>query len=407
MSKIGYFVPEFPGQTHNFFWREIAELKKLGVTPNIISTRLPPKGIISPSWSEQAISQTSYLYPLSLTDAVFSLFRLLFSHPKKWIKCFNIITHADGLGVSGKLKLLLLLPFAIKLAKFARQQGWHHVHVHSCANALNIAMFASIFSEITYSQTLHNPIAVYGGNQKNKWQYSSFGFVITEKILTEIKTGLSGYLPENVSLAPMGCDVEKFKRTGPYRPFDSKMGELTIFSCGRLNYGKGFIYLFAAVKELISRQVKVRLLVAGEDDHGGTGYRKELEKYIAEHSLGHYITLLGSQSEESIIQHLDSCHVFVLASLAEPLGVAIMEAMSMEVPVVATNAGGVPELIEHEIDGVLVKPESSTAIAGALLNIANQPEFALQLSKNARKTILANFQSTRSAGELAKMLNLH
>jgi glycosyltransferase involved in cell wall biosynthesis len=59
--------------------------------------------------------------------------------------------------------------------------------------------------------------------------------------------------------------------------------------------------------------------------------------------LGDAITLLGAVSEEAVQASLEKAHVFVLASLGEPLGVATMEAMAMGVPVVVTNAGGVTE----------------------------------------------------------------
>ena len=62
-TPIGYLIPEFPGQTHIFFWREIQELRQLGVQPDLVSTRPPDQRIQSHEWSRQAVAQTTYLFP--------------------------------------------------------------------------------------------------------------------------------------------------------------------------------------------------------------------------------------------------------------------------------------------------------------------------------------------------------
>jgi glycosyltransferase involved in cell wall biosynthesis len=66
------------------------------------------------------------------------------------------------------------------------------------------------------------------------------------------------------------------------------------------------------------------------------------------------VVLLGAVSEEVVRKELSEAHAFVLGSLAEPLGVAIMEAMAMRVPVGVTGAGGVAELVDDGVDGLLV-----------------------------------------------------
>ena len=63
--RIGYLIPELPGQTHIFFWREIQEMEAMGAEIPLISTRLPNRGIISHSWSEEAMARTRYLLPVS------------------------------------------------------------------------------------------------------------------------------------------------------------------------------------------------------------------------------------------------------------------------------------------------------------------------------------------------------
>jgi colanic acid/amylovoran biosynthesis glycosyltransferase len=109
-------------------------------------------------------------------------------------------------------------------------------------------------------------------------------------------------------------------------------------------------------------------------------------------------------SEDVVNQSLEKAHVFALASLHEPLGVAIMEAMAMEMPIVVTGSGGVKELVDDGIDGLLVEPEAPEQLADAIVNILQNPELALSLSQESRKKIIAKFSHRRSAETLAQCL---
>ena len=64
LLRIGFFIPEFPGQTHIFLWRERQALAELGVEADLISTRPPPRAVASHSWAAEAQAQTRYLLPL-------------------------------------------------------------------------------------------------------------------------------------------------------------------------------------------------------------------------------------------------------------------------------------------------------------------------------------------------------
>src|ERR671931_327125 len=61
--RIGYLVPEFPGQTHIMFWRELAELRRQGAAVSVLSTRRPGRGARPHRWSDAAVAETIYLFP--------------------------------------------------------------------------------------------------------------------------------------------------------------------------------------------------------------------------------------------------------------------------------------------------------------------------------------------------------
>jgi glycosyltransferase involved in cell wall biosynthesis len=400
--KIGYFIPEFPGQTHIFFWRERAELQRLGVEPELVSTRRPPKKIVSHSWAAEAMAQTAYLSPPTAADLAQAARELVRARPRGWAACLGSIARAEGLTPRGRARLLGLAVGGARLAALARQRGWSHVHAHSCADAAHLAMFAHLLSGLPYSITLHGPLEDYGPNQREKWRHAKFAIVITRKLLGEVRRDLDGSVPATLEIAPMGVDLKRFERRAPYAAW-SGQGPLRLVSCGRLNPCKGHGDLIRAVGLLRQRGLDARLAIAGDDELGGSGYRKVLEKQIAEQSLGDAVTLLGAVSEDKVRDALESAHVFSLASLQEPLGVAIMEAMALRTPVVVTGAGGVPELVDDGVDGLLVPPETPEALADKLALLARDAPLAHRLGEAGRKKIEASFDSARSAQVIARL----
>lgn len=400
---IGYLIPEFPGQTHNFFWRERQALQEMGIATRLVSTRRPPKGIVSASWARQAETETTYLYPFSLPDFFKAVKLIMAAGPRAWYRCAKLIIGASGMSPWQRLRLTVLVPFAAKLARIGELQGWSHVHVHSCADAANIALLASRLSACTYSLTLHGRLSTYGANQAEKWSHAAFAIVVTHRLHEEAVSFLGAHLPEHLEIAPMGVNVDTFGRRSPYIPQEGA-GELAIFCCGRLNQGKGYAYLVDAVGMLRQQGVGVRVEIAGEDEQGGAGYRKVLERQILESGLGDIITLLGAVPEERVRECLEKAHVFVLASLDEAVGVVLMEAMAMGVPVVATDVGGVSELVDANVDGILVPPGDPGVIAGAVMKLAQDPELAGRLSNSSRQKIIRLFNHRRSAQAIARLL---
>lgn len=194
----------------------------------------------------------------------------------------------------------------------------------------------------------------------------------------------------------MGVDTDAFRRDHPYIPRASDT-PLRLFSCARLNLVKGHQDLMQAVRIMIDGGQPVTLDIAGEDDLGGTGYRRVLEALITELGLGDHVRLLGAISAEAVRSHLLKAHVFVLASWKEPLGVAYMEAMSCGVPTVGTDAGGVPELITDGKDGILVPPKNPEALARALLALACDPEHAQRIAQAGRARVVEAFDSSMGA----------
>jgi colanic acid/amylovoran biosynthesis glycosyltransferase len=409
--RLGYLVPEFPGQTHGFFWRELGVLAQLDITAQIVSTRRPGRNAARNDWAEHAASQTTYLASATV-PAVLSVVRELRTVPRG--RLAEVLRHAADRshnGASSPLHPARLRAFATQLASlvlgarlagFAREQSWQHVHVHSCGNAASIALYARLLSGLPYSLTLHGPLSDYGGDQESKWSNADFALVITDELLGQVRRSLAAALPSTVKVVPMGVDAAEFSRSRPYVPWTAP-GTFRLFSCGRLNPSKGHDVLLAAVRRMVETGAEVQLAIAGEDEAGGRGYRRELERLIDSLGLRDRVRLLGSIPGSSIREELAGAHAFALASHAEPLGVAIMEAMCMGVPVVATAAGGVAELVLDGGTGILVRPGNPEVLADALVRLMAAPLLCADLGAAGRERVSTLFGHRRSAETLAQL----
>jgi hypothetical protein len=99
--QIAYLIPEFPGQTHIFFWRERQALQRLGIGTHVVSTRRPPKAIVSHTWAENAASETFYLTEMRRHDILPIAIQFARFGPKAWIKAVSAWSTSAG-GVSKK-----------------------------------------------------------------------------------------------------------------------------------------------------------------------------------------------------------------------------------------------------------------------------------------------------------------
>ena len=390
-QRVGYLVPQFPGQTHGFFWREVLELRSRGVEPILLSTTPPHQGLISHVWSEKAIEETTYLATRSPMALALSL--LAFPYVR-------VVRETMSMSAGDRLEFLrdvaICAPAAWRLKQTCGKVGVGHVHVHSCGRAALIAALAHHMYGLPYSLTLHGHPGDYGVGQRFKWRGAKFVSVISRALLPYLPDLLGDAMPARLPVRSMGVDTAGFCRDTPYQPV-ARGETLQLFCCGRLNLGKGHQDLLAAVRMLLDEGRSVKLEIAGEDDSGGRGYRLVLERLVAEMGLTDHVRLLGAVSADHVRSCLLNAHAFVLASLYEGIGVAYMEAMSCEVPTIATATGGVPELITDGIDGLLVSPSDPAALAQAIARIADDPQLARDLSVAGRKRVVEAFDSRLGA----------
>jgi len=151
---------------------------------------------------------------------------------------------------------------------------------------------------------------------------------------------------------------------------------------GRLHSAKGLPYLVEAMSLLRQRESRARLVLVGDGDE-----RERLELLVDYLGLSTCVRFIGRVEPEGVQAYLAASDVFVLPSEREGFGNVLLEAMAAELPIVATNVGGIPSIIEDETNGFLVEPRDAAQIADKVALILNSPLLRLSMSKNNRKRV--------------------
>jgi glycosyltransferase involved in cell wall biosynthesis len=403
--RIGYLVPEFPAQSHAFFWREISALRDLGVDAVLLSTRQPPPSSVSHLWAESAMRDTHYLLSHSLGEWVAALLFLLRRFIGRTLPLIAALSDQEYSAPGARLKLLAAILVAARLARFAEAQNLTHIHVGSCGRCAEVAALGAILGGFTYSLSMLGPtFETYGKQHKLKWRNAAFGIFQSQKLVQQGRHFLGPDFPRRFAHAPVGVDTDRMVRHAPYLSW-RRDGKCRLYSCGRLDPVKGHEDVIDAVCLLRARGIDAELTIGGEDNHGGHGYRINIEGHIAKRGASEFVHLLGAVSEETNMLQYEAAHVYVMGSHDEAAGaVAAMEAMSMSTPVVMTRAGATEELISSGEDGLLTAPGCPDQLADAVHQLLLDPELVERLRNSGRLKIQACYSHFVSAEAIRSFL---
>jgi len=153
-----------------------------------------------------------------------------------------------------------------------------------------------------------------------------------------------------------------------------------IIFVGRLLPIKGLDYLMNAMKIIQNKNKNVFLTLVGDGY-----YRKSLEKMIKKLEIEKAVTFTGKIPNTEIPKYLSNSDVFVLPSLSEGFPNVVLEAMAAGLPIVASNIGGLSELIKNNENGYLVETKNPEQLADGLLKILQNPEIKTKMSQNNLK----------------------
>ncbi len=198
-----------------------------------------------------------------------------------------------------------------------------------------------------------------------------------------------GVPADRCSLIENGIDTVEYTRSeeSAHNRASAARRRLVIGAVGRLSDEKGFDILIRAVHRLVQDGIDVELRIAGAGDA-----KQSLQRLTSELGVASRVRLVGHVADTR--RFYESLDVFALSSRREGLPNVVLEALAMEVPVVATRVNGVPRLIRDGATGVLVDPESVDALAGGLMRILGDSDLRAKMAAAGRREVELNYSFT-------------
>jgi glycosyltransferase involved in cell wall biosynthesis len=204
-----------------------------------------------------------------------------------------------------------------------------------------------------------------------------------------------------VVVLPYGIDSDTFQpdselRVGLRKEYEISDRQVVFGMVGRLDPGKGQGVFLEALSDFDDDRILGVLI--GEETRGEPGYRKELEARVAALGLGNRVKFLG------YIDDPNGCYpmldVLVMPSRKETFGLVLIEAMSFGLPVIATNAGGVPEIVIDGKTGILVPPGDARALAGAMRTLFEDNELRQEMGHRGRERAIQHYRLDHHMAQL-------
>ena len=296
---------------------------------------------------------------------------------------------------------------AIALAdKLLDDPDVRHLHAHFAHGTTTITWHAATIAGLPFSFTGHArdiyaPELNPHGWLRRKLEAARFAVTCTEASVEHLR----GIAPAaEVHLVYHGLNADFARLVGEAAPAPARNGRLRVLGVGRLVAKKGFDVLVEACAELRRRGVPFEALIVGQDDKHGAAVRER----IAALGLGDRIALPGPMGQAQLFAEYRRAGVVampcrVLENDRDGIPNVLVEAMAAGAPVVATGVSGIPELVEHEVNGLLVEPDDPKSLADALVRLHEDRELATSLVTAGRRTVRERFDGDRLAARLAEL----
>ena len=199
----------------------------------------------------------------------------------------------------------------------------------------------------------------------------------------------SGMHPQNVVTIHSAVDVDRFcprkKSPAILREFGLNAQTPVVGTVARIHRSKGFEHLLQAIAAVIKSGVNCKFIIVGKG-------REKLSEQLKTLDIEKYVITAGYR--EDVPELLSIVDLFVLPSLREGLGTAILEAMAMGKPIVATRVGGIPEAVKHGVNGRLVPPADASALAAAIKQMLTAPDRLPAMGRQSRMLAERHFNQT-------------
>ncbi len=421
--KIAYILKGYPRLSETFIANEIHLLEEKGLLLHVYSVKKPGDKKVHPV-VEKTKTPVTYLPKATLLTET-NLFswlcenfpnfapahKLLFkSRPKAY--CRTLLQairmgfkYRDGIFAKPKRVFIKEFLQAGYIAlEILRSGQFRHLHGHYSHGSTTITMFVSKLTGLPFSFTAHakdiyqkskNPTELL----KIKLHAARFVVTCTEANKQYLQALCSNEVKVNTIYH--GLDTRYFS-PGQNENSDQP---LMILSVGRFVAKKGFVYLVEACRKLQDMGIDFKCQIVGAKDE----HYELTQQMIQSLGLRDTVILKSEMTQNELKDIYQTANIFALPcqimSNGDRDGIpnVLVEAMAMGIPVVSTDISGIPELIHHEKNGLLIPQRDPDALADALRRLLQDEGLRKKLGQASRETICSTFDSDRTSGSLKQL----
>lgn len=393
--RFAYVVWNFPKLSETFVVEELTSLEELGLQPLIIA-RDRPAGDRQNDRAAPFLRRTTWLSLTPRHRQARSVARTVLRHPWRTLVCAR-------LGLSTRsVQVVRNLWYACLLAREVERQRLEYLHAHFADTAGDLTFFAARLAGIPYGITVHAVDIYLGHLLCRKLRDASLWVTVCRYNLDQIAARCPAVDLDAALVKYAGVDVERFRLDAPrpLRPAEQ------IVAVGRLTPKKGFDQLVEAMARLRDEGFdQLRCTIVGDGRS-----RAQLESLIDSRDLGDSVRLTGELTPAEVRAELVAADVLVSPCTIAPTGnrdsmpVVIKEAMAMELPVVATDDFGIPEMVTADA-GCLFRRDDVEDLTAALRSILTaSPEARAEMGRAGRRSVIERFDERAGTVALASRL---
>jgi colanic acid/amylovoran biosynthesis glycosyltransferase len=400
-TRVAYIMSRFPKLTETFVLGEVLALEQRGVPVDLYPLLRERAPVVHPE-AARLVARSRY-EPFLSPAIVVSQLVWLRRRPGAYLRAWRDVLVGTWGSPNFFVGAIGCFPKVAHAARRMQAEGVTHVHCHFANHPALAGLIVHRLTEIPFSFTahgsdLHKDRRMLG----RKVAEAAFVATISHDNRRLIVAECGEHIAGKVHVLRAGVDTRLFAPS-TLNPAGQPRDALRIVCVGTLHEVKGQPHLIEACRLLAGQgiDVRCRLIGAGPDE-------KALRAQIEAAGLAESVVVAGPRTRQQIVDELWRADALVAPSVPtrggrrEGIPVVLMEAMSTSLPVVASAISGIPELVEHEVSGLLVPPRDAAAIAGAVRQLAADPALRERLGRAARKRVLAEFDLEDSAAELAR-----
>ncbi|ODS34147.1 MAG: putative glycosyltransferase [Candidatus Scalindua rubra] len=284
----------------------------------------------------------------------------------------------------------------IKLALFLKKEKYDIIHCHTSKGGFIGRLAAKLAGARIIIYSPHGDI-FEGYFCKLVTNFfvllEKFAARFTDKIINLSEIEIERFLKHGIGTKQQlkhiynGIDIKYYERTMASNlkkrdEFGLSKDDFICATVGRLVPVKGHTYLIKAIQKVIKVIPKARFLFIGDGE-----LKSELSEEIKSLGLQENIFLLGARRD--IATTLSCINIFLLPSINEGFGMVLIEAMAAKKPVIATNVGGIPEVVIDGKTGILIPPKDTEGFSSAIIKLYNNPELSKRMG-------LAGYRRTKN-----------